>query len=144
MACNGAGGKGAEVEVGETSPVGGEPGLFCDDPDCCRFIGLALMRAKIGLPYDGNKRTRGQVQIQLRAECPLKMHPLQFPHLERFHLLSEILVRLLSILGAVESDIPRVVYRRLAGHYLGAIGTVKQFLKTRIIIIILKIISRHN
>lgn len=32
--------------------MGGEPGLFCDDPDCCRFIGLALMRAKIGLPLN--------------------------------------------------------------------------------------------
>lgn len=46
-------------------------------------------------------------------------------HLECFHLLPEILVGLLSILWAVEGDIPRVVYCRLASHYLGAIRTVK-------------------
>ena len=52
----GAGTSGPELAVGETSPPGGEAGLFgdcCDPEDCCRFIGLALIRAKMGLSCDG-------------------------------------------------------------------------------------------
>ena len=51
----GAGARGAELPVGETSPLGGEAGLFgdcCDPEDCCRFIGFALIRAKMGLSCD--------------------------------------------------------------------------------------------
>ena len=119
MACNGAGGKGAEVEVGETSPVGGEAGLFCDDPDCCRFIGLALIRAKIGLSCEGEKEQEINYLTKPLAECRLKKTALSpmsssLPHLECFYFLPEILVRLLRILGAIESDIPGVVNRRLA------------------------------
>ena len=57
----GAGASGAELAVGETSPPGGEAGLFgdcCDPEDCCLFIGFALIRAKMGLSCD-EKATNG-------------------------------------------------------------------------------------
>lgn len=65
----------------------------------------------------------------MRAEGTFPFLVAPKTYLECFDLFSEVLIGLLGVLRAVERDVPGVVDRRLAGHNLGTVRTVKQLLK---------------